>query len=81
MSKILVPHIYDTLEDCLTNLATARAEANNSEHYTDEHICTEISLEGMVYTGQEEDMVFISDGIKHGWCKTFGFYTFDKPKR
>ena len=78
--KVLVPHIYETLEDCLENLAVARQDARSSKCWTDEHVCTDISLEGMVYTGLEEDMVFIADGIKHGWRKTFGYYTFDKPK-
>ena len=63
--KVLVPHIYETLEDCLENLAVAREDARSYKCWTDEHVCTDISLEGMVYTGLEEDMVFIADGIKH----------------
>ena len=41
--KVLVPHIYETLEDCLENLAVAREDARSSKCWTDEHVCTDIS--------------------------------------
>lgn len=78
---IEVPHMSSTLSEAFANYDKVLESVKNSEHWTDDHGLSRITLEEAVYTGDPKDTLATDTGIVIGWMQGYGKYIFSPSKK